>query len=84
MNANELLTLLRLLARFSETDWAKALASDCISDTYEAVEMVAKSLGFTSEELFRLVDQYTPCEAFVISEEGFTEETVELVLANLR
>lgn len=82
MNANEILTLLRLLARFSETEWAKALGSDCVSDTYEAVEVVAKSLGFSSAELFKLVDGPT-CEAFVISEEGFEVERVNEVLAML-
>lgn len=37
MNAFEILALLRLLAKFIDTDNAKALASDCVSDTYEAV-----------------------------------------------
>lgn len=65
MNTNDLLTLLRLLARLS------AYASDdnveCISDTYELTEMLLRSLmpNLTSERLFNLVDPATPeCEPF--------------------
>lgn len=83
MNAFEILALLRLLAKFIDTDNAKALASDCVSDTYEAVEILAKSMGFSSEELFHMVDSSSEGEGFVICEEGFEVEHVNEYLAGL-